>query len=59
MNEKREEVDRRRGGKTVSKSGQEWTLPAELGQLKQNKMERSCCEVICGAPTIMQGYGID
>ena len=22
------------GGKTVSKSGQEWTLPAQLGQLK-------------------------
>ena len=28
------EVDRRRGGKTISKSGQEWTLPAQLGQLK-------------------------
>ena len=25
---------RRRGGKTISKSGQEWTLPAQLGQLK-------------------------
>ena len=24
----------RRGGKTISKSGQEWTLPAQLGQLK-------------------------
>ena len=22
------------GGKTISKSGQEWTLPAQLGQLK-------------------------
>ena len=29
-----EEVDRRRGGKTISKSGQGWTLPAQLGQLK-------------------------
>ena len=28
------EADRRRGGKTISKSGQDWTLPAELGQLK-------------------------
>ena len=28
------EADRRRGGKTISKSGQEWTLPAQLGQLK-------------------------
>ena len=26
--------DRRRGGKTVLKNGQEWTLPAQLGQLK-------------------------
>ena len=25
---------RRRGGMTVLKSGQEWTLPAQLGQLK-------------------------
>ena len=44
-----EEVDRRRGGKTISKSGQEWTLPAQLGQLRQDKMERAWCEVICGA----------
>ena len=28
------EADRRRGGKTISKSGQEWTLPAQLGMLK-------------------------
>ena len=35
VKEKREEeVDRRRGGKTVLKSGQEWTLPAQLGQPK-------------------------
>ena len=31
---KEKEVDRRRGGKTISKSGQEWTLQAQLGQLK-------------------------
>ena len=24
----------RKGGKTISNSGQEWTLPAQLGQLK-------------------------
>ena len=30
----KEEVDRRRGGKTTSKSGQGWTLPAQPGQLK-------------------------
>ena len=28
------EADRRRGGKTISKSGHGWTLPALLGQLK-------------------------
>ena len=31
---KKKEADRRRGGKTISKSGQEWTLPAQPGQLK-------------------------
>ena len=32
--EKEEEVDKRRGGKTISKSGYGWTLPAQLGQLR-------------------------
>ena len=32
--EKVKEADRKRGEKTISKSGQEWTLPAQLGQLK-------------------------
>ena len=31
---KKKEVDRGRGGKTILKSGQGWTLPAQLGQLK-------------------------
>ena len=31
---KEEEVDRRRGGKIISKSGQGWILSAQLGQLK-------------------------
>ena len=30
--EKQEEVDRRRGGKKISKSVQGWTLAAQLGQ---------------------------
>ena len=30
---KEKKADRRRGGKTISKSGQEWTLPAQLRQL--------------------------
>ena len=35
--EKEKEADRRRGGKTISKSGQEWTLAAQLGQLKRGQ----------------------
>ena len=31
---RKKEADRRRGGKTISKSGPEWTLSAQLGQLK-------------------------
>ena len=31
---KEEEEARRRGGKTILKSRQEWTLPAQLGQLE-------------------------
>ena len=31
---KKREADKRRGWKTISKSGQEWTLPAKLEQLK-------------------------
>ena len=34
---KRKEVDRRRDGKTILKSGQEQTLPAQLGQMKSGK----------------------
>ena len=32
-------ADKRRGRKTISKSGQEWTLRAQLGQLK-NRIRR-------------------
>ena len=34
VNGKEKEVDKRRDGRTISKSGQEWTLPAQLGRLK-------------------------
>ena len=40
VNVKEKAVDRRRGGKTISKSGQEWTLPAQLGQLKTGQDEK-------------------
>ena len=35
--------DRRSSGKTILKSGQGWTLPAQLGQLKQDKVGKDCC----------------
>ena len=35
--EKEEEVDRRRDGRTILKSGQGWTWPAQLGQLKRGQ----------------------
>ena len=57
--EKEEEVDRRRWGKKKSKTGQGWTLRAHLGQLKTGQDGKSCCEVILGTPTTIQGYGTD
>ena len=36
--EKEENVDRRGGGKTLLKSGQELILPAQLGQLKTGQV---------------------
>ena len=57
--EKEEEVDRRRDGKTILKSGQGWTLPAQLGQLKTEQHRKGLLVVICGAPRTKQGYGID
>ena len=58
MNRKDGEVDRRRGGKTIIKSRQECALPANLGQLKRDKLKKGCCEVIRGIPTTLRGYGI-
>ena len=31
------------------KSGQGWTLPAQIGQLFTGQCGKGCCEVICGA----------
>ena len=57
--EKEQKVDRRRGVKTILKSGQEWTMSAQVGQLKtrQDEMERDCCEVINGAQTTLRDFG--
>ena len=53
---KREEVDRRRSGKTILMSWQKWALLAQLGQLKTGRGGKDCCEVIYDAPTTSQGY---
>ena len=34
-------MDKRKGGKTILKSGQESTLPAQLGQLKNNTQKKT------------------
>ena len=47
---KEKETDRRRGGKTISKSGQEWTLPAQLGQLKTGLDEKGLLRIHLWCP---------
>ena len=58
VNRNEGEVDRRRGGKTIIKSRQICALLAIQGQLKQDRLQRGCCEVNCGTSTTLQGYGI-
>ena len=46
----KEWVDRRRGEKKILKRGQEFTLPAYLGQLKTGQgKKKDCSDVICDA----------
>ena len=47
---KKKEADRRRGGKTISKNGQEWTLPAQLGQLKTGKNGKGLLQIHLWCP---------
>ena len=42
--------NRRREGKTISKSGQEWTLPAQQGQLKTGQDEKGLLRVHLWCP---------
>ena len=56
---KKKEADRRRGGKTISKSGQEGTLPAQLGQLKTGQAGKGLLPIHLWCPTTFQGYGIE
>ena len=48
--EKEKEADRRRGGKTISKSGHEWTLPAQLGQLKTGQDGKGLLQIHLWCP---------
>ena len=44
---------------TIIKNGHEWTLRVQLGQLKQDKVERDCCKFVYGVPITFQCYGIE
>ena len=59
VNGKEEEVDKIRSGITMLKSAQRCILPAQLGQLKTEMMERDCCKVIANAPATLQGCVTD
>ena len=44
---KKKEANKRRGGKTISKSGQEWNLPTQLGQLETGQDGKMDGWIIC------------
>ena len=44
-----DKVDRKRGGKRTSGSGQDWSSPSPRGQWRTKKMVKTGCEVLCGA----------
>ena len=46
-------ADRGRGGKTTSGNGQAWSSEVPEGSGEQRKMEKTGCEIICGAPTTL------
>ena len=48
--QKEQKEDRRRGGKTILKSGQEWTLPAQLGQLKTRQGGKGLLQIHLWCP---------
>ena len=54
---KEEEVDSRRGGKTISKSGQGWTLPAQLGQLRTDQDGKGLLRIHLWCPSNLARIG--
>ena len=60
MEKKTEEIDRRSGWMTISRNGQGWTPPAQLGKLKTVQGGKGLLrDHRCGAPTALQSYGIE
>ena len=47
---KKKEADRKRGGKTISMSVQEWTLPAQLWQLKTGQGGKGLLQIHLWCP---------
>ena len=43
---KKRKQTEKRGGKTISKSGQDWTLPAQLGQLKTGQDGKGLLRIV-------------
>ena len=60
---KEKEADRRRAGNTISKSGQKWTLPAQLGQLKTGEDGKGLLRIHLwcpdNLPRLWDGIGIE
>ena len=48
--DKEQKEDRRRGRKTILKNGQEWTLPAQLGQLKTGQGGKGLLQIHLWCP---------
>ena len=47
---KKRQTEEEVGGKTISKSGQEWTLPAQLGQLKTGQYGKGLLRIHLWCP---------
>ena len=55
---KEDKADKRRGGKTTSGNGEAWRSASPRGQWRTEKMEKTGCKIICGAPTTLAVKGL-
>ena len=46
-------------GRQYQRVDSEGLCQLNQGSLRQDKIKRGCCEVICGVPTTLHGYWID